>query len=116
METNLPEDQSSPEPSPEPTPAPSPGLTDELPFTDGPEVPSDAAPGAAGDPPPADELNQLAGASQKARLSPADEERMTALLKQALLDGRAGVARAVEALPKVPWIVGCGRSSRCGRS
>jgi len=106
METNLPEDQSSPEPSPEPTPAPSPGLTDELPFTDGPEVPSDAAPGAAGDPPPADELNQLAGASQKARLSPADEERMTALLKQALLDGRAGVARAVEALPKVPWIVG----------
>jgi hypothetical protein len=54
----------------------------------------------------ADELTQLAEASQRARLSPSEEERMTALLKEALLGGRGGVARAVEALPKVPWIVG----------
>jgi hypothetical protein len=53
-----------------------------------------------------DELGQLAEASQKARLSPSDEERMATLLKEALLGGRAGVARAIEALPKVPWIVG----------
>jgi hypothetical protein len=31
---------------------------------------------------------------------------MATLLKEALLDGRAGVARAIEALPRVPWIVG----------
>jgi hypothetical protein len=31
---------------------------------------------------------------------------MAALLKEALLGGRAGVARAIVALPKVPWIVG----------
>jgi hypothetical protein len=54
----------------------------------------------------ADELTQLAEASQKARLSPAEEERMGTLLKEALQGGRAGVARAIEALPKVPWIVG----------
>jgi hypothetical protein len=47
----------------------------------------------------------LALASQKARLSPADEERMSVLLKEALQSGRAGVARAVEALPLAPWIV-----------
>jgi hypothetical protein len=53
-----------------------------------------------------DELDQLAEASQRARLAPADEERMGALLKQALLGGRGGVARAVDVLPRVPWIVG----------
>jgi hypothetical protein len=54
----------------------------------------------------ADELTLLAEASQKARLSPSEEERMAGLLKEALQGGRAGVARAIEALPKVPWIVG----------
>jgi hypothetical protein len=54
-------------------------------------------------------LMELALASQKARLAPADEERMSALLKEALLSGRAGVARAVETLPLAPWIV----SVRC---
>ncbi|MEI9897726.1 MAG: hypothetical protein WDN28_28680 [Chthoniobacter sp.] len=39
-------------------------------------------------------------------LAPADEERMATLLKEALLGGRGGVSRAIEALPKVPWIVG----------
>jgi hypothetical protein len=73
-----------------------------------PEIGTDSEPvGAepAGDLAP-DELTQLAEASQKARLSPADEERMAALLKEALLGGRTGVARAIAILPQVPWIVG----------
>jgi hypothetical protein len=53
-----------------------------------------------------DELSQLAEASQKARLSVPDEDRMGTLLKEAILGGRAGVARAVQVLPRVPWIVG----------
>jgi hypothetical protein len=105
METNSPAD--------EPTPAP----PAETPVENTvPEPPADA-PVENGEPteslevaPPdgaaPDELSQLAEASQKARLSPADEERMGALLKEALLGGRAGVARAVEVLPRVPWIVG----------
>lgn len=56
--------------------------------------------------PVSDELNQLAEASQKARLSPTEEDRMATLLKEALLGGRGGVARAIQALPRVPWIVG----------
>ncbi|MCE9610902.1 MAG: hypothetical protein K8R23_11970 [Chthoniobacter sp.] len=111
METNLPEEQSSTEPPLE-TPAPAAGPTESLPTDDaGPDTaraeadlsPTDEAlpGGEAGD-----ELTGLAEASQRARLAPAQEERMTALLKEALLGGRAGVARAVDTLPKVPWIVG----------
>ncbi len=66
-------------------------------------APEDAAASGAAEP---DELSQLADASQKARLSAADEDRMATLLKEALLGGRAGVARAIEVLPRVPWIVG----------
>ena len=99
METNLPENQPSPETPLETSPTPDPEPPAELPFAE--DAPA-ATDGAA----PADELTQLAEASQRARLSPADEERMTVLLKEALLAGRAGVARAVDALPKVPWIVG----------
>ena len=104
METNLPEDQPSPQTLPETSPAPDQEPPAELPLGDA--APTDDAPLATGDAAPADELTQLAEASQRARLSPADEERMTVLLKEALLAGRAGVARAVDALPKVPWIVG----------
>ncbi len=53
-----------------------------------------------------DELATLANQALTARLSPADEERATTLLKEALLDGRAGVIRAISALPKLPWVVG----------
>ena len=53
-----------------------------------------------------DELDQLADAAVKARLPQEDEERLTTLLKEALLGGRNGVARAVAVLPRVPWIVG----------
>ncbi len=99
METNLPEEQPSPETPLENAPAPDQELPAELPL-------GDDTPLATGDAAPADELTQLAEASQRTRLSPANEERMTVLLKEALLAGRAGVARAVDALPKVPWIVG----------
>lgn len=58
------------------------------------------------DPAAPDELTTLAEASQKARLSSGEEERMATLLKEAVLGGRAGVARAVLVLPRVPWIVG----------
>ena len=105
METNLPEDQPSPETPLETSPAPAAEPPAESP--DGDDAPVEAIADAATDgAAPADELTQLAEASQRARLAPADEERMTALLKEALLAGRAGVARAVDALPKVPWIVG----------
>ena len=109
MDTNLPEDQSSPLTPPELMAAPVTEPPAELPFAaeePAPSPPDEALPVSETDAPVADELTQLAEASQRARLAPADEERMTALLKEALLGGRAGVARAVDALPKVPWIVG----------
>jgi hypothetical protein len=104
------------EPAPEPPVAeaePAPETPVEPPADEpAPEPPaSDAtAPEAsASEEPPAedaDELGRLAEAASRARLSQADEEKLTALLKEAILGGRAGVARAVEVLPKVPWIVG----------
>ena len=104
METNLPEDQPSTEPPLETPPAPVPESADALPGdAEAPEAAPEHEPTAAA---PPDELTQLAEASQRARLAPAQEERMTELLKDALLSGRAGVTRAVDALPKVPWIVG----------
>lgn len=108
METNLPEDQASTETPPENLPAPETEPTGLLPADAEPaqETPDDDGPLPADGAAPDDELAQLAEASQRARLAPAQEERMTALLKEALLAGRAGVARAVDTLPKVPWIVG----------
>jgi len=108
METNLPEDQSSTEPplTPPPAPAPEPPELSPADSAPPPSTPDDDAAPPADGTTPDDELTQLAEASQRARLAPAEEERMTALLKEALLAGRAGVARAVDALPKVPWIVG----------
>jgi hypothetical protein len=120
METNSPTDA--------PTPAPTPEIPAETPPAAEPPVDASVA-ADSGEPPVAssepvaaepadavdsvapeggvpDELTQLAEASQRARLAPAEEERMGQLLKDALQGGRAGVARAVEALPKVPWIVG----------
>ena len=105
METNSPAGESTPELPLEnsaPAPAGEPPAG-EMPGTDGP--PEQAQSGSAADRPP-DDLTLLAEASQRARLPPADEERMGALLKEALLGGRSGVARAIEVLPHVPWIVG----------
>jgi hypothetical protein len=119
METNLPADEPTPptstEPASEPAhnavppegPAPQAEISETIsvPETAEPVGTAETAPAPA-EPAVLDELGQLGAASQKARLSPADEERMGTLLKEALLGGRAGVARAIEALPKVPWIVG----------
>ena len=63
--------------------------------------------------PPRDELAAeddplliLAERALSGRLPPADEERATTLLRETLLAGKKEIARAVEALPKLPWIVG----------
>ena len=128
METNLPADDQSPETPPIEAIAPATDAPEEHPAwapadgeSTGPEVsgggdaPEDGAPGSEAPEAPqastedggaaGNELMDLALASQKARLAPAEEERMSALLKEALQSGRAGVARAVEALPLAPWIV-----------
>ncbi len=112
METNSPADEPTPEPSPaapveNTAPEPPPEAPAERAAAPEPEAATPVEPATAeGATAAPDELGQLAEASQRARLSPADEERMGALLKEALLGGRAGVARAVEVLPAVPWIVG----------
>ncbi len=112
METNSPADEPTPQPAPAaPVENVAPELPSDAPIESAPphdveEVLPDAASSADAESAPGDELGQLAEASQKARLSPADEERMGALLKEALLGGRGGVTRAIEVLPKVPWIVG----------
>ncbi len=103
METNS--DTENPTPPPPPEPAP------ESPAEAVPEAAQDIAPEeetaptseAPGEP---DELGQLTEAASRARLSQADEERLVNLLKEALMGGRGGVARAIEILPKLPWIVG----------
>ncbi len=94
----------------EPTPLTTPESAPETPETflppeeaEAPEDSADAIPSAAGDVP--DELAQLAEASARARLSQNDEERLTTLLKEAILGGRTSVGRAVELVPVVPWIV-----------
>src|ERR1700728_3557076 len=95
METNLPADDQSPETPPIEAVAPAADVVVEHPSS------APAEDGAAA----GNELMDLSLASQKARLAPADEERMSALLKEAMMSGRAGVARAVEMLPLAPWIV-----------
>ena len=129
METNQPADDQSPETPPNEDIAPAVEAAEERPtWTEEGARPTDAPPdaehsegadapdegassseafqGSMEDAPPVgNELMELALASQKARLAPAAEERMSALLKEALQSGRAGVARAVEALPLAPWIV-----------
>ena len=115
METNSPADEPTPAIPPAPPventllEPPAEARVEAVETADFPEpTPTDTADAApeeaAADTP--DELSQLAEASQKARLSQADEERMATLLKEALLGGRGGVARAIVILPKVPWIVG----------
>jgi hypothetical protein len=56
---------------------------------------------------PADDpLSQLVAQAQQRRLSPTDEERASKLLQGILLEGRTGVARAIEVLPKLAWVIG----------
>ena len=55
---------------------------------------------------PATALAELVRAASRGRLSSAEEERGTALLKELLQGGRAGVSLAIAALPQLPWLVG----------
>jgi hypothetical protein len=87
--------------------APRPEPTDEapeLPLTEAgaeaEEMPLDVVPEAG------DELADLVAAAEQGRLKVAQEERTTELLKEALMGGRAGVARVVAVLPRLPWLVG----------
>lgn len=129
METNQPADELPPEagsaqpesaatPAPEPTPevAPAENLSPAAPSDDTPadaeppengDAPGESSPEGAAEVSSADDpLADLATRSQAARLSPAEEERMGVLLREALGSGKAGVARAAQFLPKLPWIVG----------
>src|ERR1700744_4352430 len=108
METNSPADDQSPETPPiEPAPpaaeaagdhpalpqedAPAPEPSADAEVSNGADNPEEGAPESEmpqaspeGETPAGNELMDLALASQKARLSPADEERMSTLLKEAL--------------------------------
>jgi len=53
----------------------------------------------------ADELVTLAARAKSTRLSPGDEERAIALLKQSMLDGKNGIARVLESLSNFSWLV-----------
>ncbi len=50
-------------------------------------------------------LPELAEASKAHRLSPADEDRATTLLKELLVGGKAGIVAALEPMLSLPWIV-----------
>lgn len=104
METNSEADEPAPPATPDAAPHAAPEST--MPISEH-EVGEQPEPDAISSETAAspDELTQLAEASARARLSQADEERLTTLLKEAILGGRASVARAVELLPTVPWIV-----------
>ncbi len=71
-----------------------------------PEAPQPSQPAGQEEPEGPDLLSELALRSQAARLPAADEERMCALLREALLSGKAGMNSAIENLPRIPWIVG----------
>src|SRR3954463_1597006 len=92
-----------------------------LPAGSKPPAPTDDAPEAAAEPAipaesttPAeagaeetgDPLVQFAERSAKSRLPAAEEEKATQLLTAVLLEGRDAVGRAVEILPRLPWVVG----------
>ena len=104
METNASADESASETPPE-NAAPereAEVAADRAPDPDAdPEV--DSGPGAN---PPEQELAQLAGEALTRRLSPAEEERAIATIKDCLLGGKTGVAAVAEALPKFAWMVG----------
>jgi hypothetical protein len=74
--------------------------------TQPPAAETEAAPPADAPPESSDPLTQLADRATKGRLAAPEEEQATQLIAAALLEGRDGVARVVEQLPKLPWIVG----------
>lgn len=55
---------------------------------------------------PIEALNKLVEEAKTQRLSPADEERASSLLREMLKGGRAGIVAALEPMMALPWIVG----------
>ena len=135
MDPNLPPEETTPPVAPAPSPDPvvagsaeAPPTPEAQPALENPSPESEpvqevSEPGGEADTEPApvgetpvadtDPLTALADQALKGRLSPAEEERVSTLLKEALLEGRKGVERVVEQLPKLPWIVGV-NSVSCG--
>ncbi len=95
METNSDADAPRPD-TPEEPPAVPPSEADSGAL----EASLDTVPDAA------DELSEIVAAAEQGRLKAVQEDRATALLKEALQGGRAGVARVITVLPRLPWLVG----------
>ncbi len=75
----------------------------------GAEIPGGPGDSAAPEQPPGDPKAELAALSQTGntnRLSPADEDKATRLMRNCLLEGDDGVAAALAAMPQLPWILG----------
>jgi hypothetical protein len=51
------------------------------------------------------QLAAMAREGNQTRLAPADEDRATRLMKDCILQGSAGIASALEAMPQLPWIL-----------
>ena len=64
---------------------------------------------AAPEQPPGEPKAELAALSQNGntnRLSPADEDKATRLMRVCILEGGDGIASALAAMPLLPWILG----------
>ncbi len=105
-DTPTPTPESSPEahgstasPNPEPV---------NLALTETPPAPVAADAVAAAQPSgdPKADLAALAQNGNTNRLSPADEDRATRLMRECLLEGADGTAAALAAMPLLPWILG----------
>lgn len=119
MDQILPAEDPAPTPPSQPTPdesapaAPEPSAPHaEAPQQSAPEAalpgegdPQDAAAQAGEVPGMHEQLAELVARAEKGRLSAPDEERAAQAIKSVLLDGRAGVAAALEVLPKFAWMV-----------
>jgi len=52
------------------------------------------------------QLAAMAQTGNQTRLSPSDEDRATKLMKDCILGGSDGIAAALDAMPRLPWILG----------
>jgi hypothetical protein len=77
-----------------------------------------ATPGAAAAPAPENpapaaepgdlksQLRTVAETGNQSRLSPSEEDKATRLMRECILEGSEGVVAALEAMPRLPWILG----------
>lgn len=82
-----------------------PAQEEEHPADSGSTAASADASLAAANSGPVDPLEALAEASLRGRLSQPEEERATALIKEALLDSLKRIEKTAEQLPKLPWMI-----------